>query len=261
MLHWPLVTPASFTIPEYAPPSGWLGHAPFAFWLIDAIRPKRIVELGVHTGFSYFCFCQAVERFDVNADVHGVDTWCGDEHTGYYKEDVFEGVLEHHRKYEFSHLHRMGFSDALDRIEDGSIDLLHIDGQHFYEDVRRDFLEWQPKLSETAIVLIHDTQLFNLDPSARVNEFLRDLGQFIPVFEFPHCYGLGVAACGSAIPHAIGPLFNGDPVLAGWLKGCYAAIALTMGKPRRINDIESIMNYTQELLAGSSNISITQSER
>ena len=36
----------------------------------------------------------------------------------------------------FSSLLRMDFADARDHIEDGSVDLLHIDGLHTYEAVR-----------------------------------------------------------------------------------------------------------------------------
>ncbi|MBR7538681.1 hypothetical protein KC221_21010, partial [Mycobacterium tuberculosis] len=46
--------------------SAWLEHGPFAFWLIDALRPRTFVELGTHGGFSYFAFCQAVQRLEIN---------------------------------------------------------------------------------------------------------------------------------------------------------------------------------------------------
>ena len=49
--------------PDYVVPSGWLAHAPFAFWLVDTLRPKVFVELGTHTGFSFFVVTQAVREF------------------------------------------------------------------------------------------------------------------------------------------------------------------------------------------------------
>ena len=51
----------SLRSPEILVPSAWQEHAPFAFWLVDKLRPKMIVELGTHHGFSYFTFCQAIK--------------------------------------------------------------------------------------------------------------------------------------------------------------------------------------------------------
>ena len=42
-----------------SPTSSWLGHIPFAMALVDAVRPRRLVELGTMTGESYCAFCQA----------------------------------------------------------------------------------------------------------------------------------------------------------------------------------------------------------
>ena len=52
---------------------------------------------------------------------------------------------------------RCTFAEALQHFPDGSVDLLHIDGRHFYEDVKEDYESWLPKLSDRAVVLL--TQL------------------------------------------------------------------------------------------------------
>src|SRR5437764_4408932 len=61
------LSPACFWPPQQLDPqSAWLEHAPFAFWLIEALRPRILVELGTHGGYSYFAFCQAVERLKLD---------------------------------------------------------------------------------------------------------------------------------------------------------------------------------------------------
>src|SRR5262249_14536982 len=133
---------ASFWTPEQVGPQpAWLEHAPFAFWLIEALRPRLLVELGTHGGFSYFSFCQAVHRLCLDTRCYAVDTWKGDEHEGLYGEETYERVrAKHDRLYAgFSTLVRSTFDEALPHFADGTVDLLHIDGRHLYADVKHDF--------------------------------------------------------------------------------------------------------------------------
>src|SRR5216684_4389292 len=156
------LSPACFWAPEQlGPQPSWLEHAPFAFWLMEAMRPRTLVELGTQGGYSYFVFCQAVQRLGLETRCYAVDTWKGDEHAEYYGEEVYEQVRVHHdRQYSaFSTLIRSTFDQALEHFSDGTVDLLHIDGRHYYEDVKHDFEMWRPKLSDRAVVLFHDTNV------------------------------------------------------------------------------------------------------
>src|SRR5271169_7204359 len=91
---WDCISISSFWQPEYVTPliPGWLEHAPFAFWIVEALKPRIVVELGTHGGFSYFALCQAVQRLGIESHCFAVDTWLGDEHAGFYGEEVFESV-------------------------------------------------------------------------------------------------------------------------------------------------------------------------
>ena len=102
---------------------------------------------------SYFAACQKVDELGLNSRCFAVDTWLGDEHAGFYSEEVFKQVHDHNeRNYaRFSVLLRMRFDQALDEIDDETVDLLHIYGRHFYEDVKSDFEAWIPKLT-TAVL-------------------------------------------------------------------------------------------------------------
>ena len=171
----------------------WVGHLPFAAWLVQETRPKVLVELGTHCGNSYFAFCQGVAACGIQTKCYAIDTWKGDPQTGYYGEDVFTGVCQHNALHydEFSSLLRMTFDQGLSHFSDRSIDLLHLDGCHTYEAVRHDFEAWLPKLAHGAVVLFHDT-------SVRENNFgvwklWEELRQLYPLnMEFSHSHGLGV---------------------------------------------------------------------
>jgi hypothetical protein len=198
---------ASYWYPDYLQPSAWLDHAPFACWLMGVLRPRSLVELGTYRGYSYFVFCQAVQRLNLETRCFAVDTWKGDEHAGFYGPEVFAAVEQHNaaRYSAFSRLIRSMFGEALAHFSDGSVDLLHIDGQHFYEDVKRDFSQWRPKLSERAGVLFHDTNV--RERGFGVFRLWEELRREFPGFEFLHGHGLGVLGYGPQVPPALGALF------------------------------------------------------
>ncbi len=148
MLHpWNYKT--AFTLPNRLVAIVWGVHVPFAFALVELHKPRLLVELGTYTGLSYCAFCQAVAGLNLPTKCYGVDTWKGDADTGAYDENIYSEFYAHHDRYYsgFSSLMRMTFDEALKYFDDGTIDLLHIDGCHFYESVKDDFEAWLPKLS------------------------------------------------------------------------------------------------------------------
>jgi Methyltransferase domain len=174
-------------------PNAWVGHLPFAMWLVRTISPHTLVELGTYSGNSYFSFCQAVIEADTATRCFAVDTWQGDEHTGRYPEEVFAAISAYHQEHyaSFSRLLRMSFDEAVGCFSDESIDLLHIDGLHTYEAIQHDFETWLPKLAPGAVVLIHDTNV--RERSFGVWRFWEELRACYPrTLEFVHSHGLGV---------------------------------------------------------------------
>jgi hypothetical protein len=207
------VSQASYWMPDLIKDSAWLEHAPFGFWIVEALRPRAIVELGVHGGFSYSVFCQLVQRLHLAARCFAIDTWRGDEHAGYYGDDVYDAVCSHNRRYDsFSRLIRSDFADACGAFADGSIDLLHIDGGHRYEAVLRDFETWLPKLSKRGVILFHDTAEYA--EGFGVHRLWAELSARYPSFEFRHGHGLGVLGVGERLPKALRDLFDASESFA-----------------------------------------------
>jgi GT2 family glycosyltransferase len=181
-------------------PGAWAGHVPFAFWVVKALRPECLVELGTHTGNSYFAFCQAIDAHCPGARAFAVDTWQGDDHAGHYGEEVYTDVVRFNAAHfgQFSTLLRSTFDEARAYFPDGGpaggIDLLHIDGLHSYEAVRHDFETWRSALSSRGVVLFHDINV--RERSFGVWKLWEELRAQYPGFAFDHSNGLGVLGYG-----------------------------------------------------------------
>jgi len=199
MIPGSLIRAASFTPNSLQFPNAWVGHLPFAAWVVQEVKPKIFVELGTHTGNSYFAFCQAVVEAGISTKCYAVDTWQGDEQAGQYNEDVFNKVNTYNQEHyaEFSRLLRMTFDDAVAYFTDESIELLHVDGFHTYEAVGHDFETWLPKLAPGAVVMFHDTNV--RERNFGVWKLWEELqARFPNNLEFVHSHGLGVLQLNNA---------------------------------------------------------------
>lgn len=243
------VSQASYWLPDMMAASGWIEHAPFGFWITGALRPRSIVELGVHHGFSYYVFCQAVQRLHLGARCFGIDTWMGDEHAGYYGDDVYNAICSRNRRYDgFSRLIRSEFSDACSQFEGGSVDLLHIDGCHTYEAARRDFESWLPKLSKRGVVLFHDTAEY--ENGFGVYRLWEELRGRYPHFEFRHGHGLGVLGVGDRVPAAVSELLQVSASVASaqFVRATYERLGAFVANSQQLAEqSETIGKLTQRV--------------
>ncbi len=188
-----LLESVTFSPRSLEAPDAFVGHLPFVAWLMHMLAPSSFVELGTHSGNSYFAFCQSVQENGLATKCYAVDTWQGDEHAGCYTDEVFTRVRAHNQEHyaDFSHLLRMTFDDALSNFSDASIELLHIDGLHTYEAVKHDFESWLPKLAPGAVILFHDTSVS--ERGFGVWRLWQELQTLYPNnLEFLHSNGLGV---------------------------------------------------------------------
>lgn len=184
-------------------PSTWHQHTPFGMFIIDLLRPAILVELGTYYGVSYCSFCQSIKQLSLDTKAFAVDTWRGDPQSGQFGDEVLEDLRNHHDPLygSFSELIQGSFDEVVDRFNDGSIDLLHIDGYHEYEAVSHDFSTWLPKMSNRGIVMLHDTQV--RDNHFGVWKLWGELASSYPSFELHHGFGLGLAAVGEEYPDSL----------------------------------------------------------
>ena len=184
--------------------SAWFGHMNFGYDLIQFQKPKKIVELGTYSGTSFFSFCQAVKDEQLPAECFAIDTWKGDPHSGFYEEEIYQLVTEVSNVHfpGISKLIRSTFDESVNMFEDGTIDLLHIDGYHTFDAVSHDYHTWYPKVAKEGIVLFHDIAVRDREDFG-VFKFWDQLKEKYPTIEFGHSSGLGVL-----FPKGYNPIFK-----------------------------------------------------
>lgn len=178
--------------------SPWTGHKRFAYDYVRFMEPEVVVELGSYYGCSAFSFLQAIKDGGSKTSFYAIDTWAGDDYTqNDYKEDIYGAYKSINDKC-FSEadsiMLRMTFDEACLKFEEKSIDLLHIDGSHSYEDVKHDYLTWKDKVKDNGVIFFHDVGedlLFGEKMGSHI--FWEELKAEMPfTMEFGFSNGLGI---------------------------------------------------------------------
>lgn len=221
----------------------WAGHKDFAYDLVSNLKPAVIVELGTYRATSFYSFCQAAKDKKTNTKIFAVDTWKGDEHAGYYGDDIFQEVQDTAKTFygdvAYS-LVRKDFNEAVAEFEDNSIDILHIDGLHTYEAVKNDFETWQQKVKNDGIVLFHDIAVKK--DGFGVHTLWEELKKEYSTVEFDHSNGLGVL---SKNPATLENLKGWEELLRGHYAVCFE-LRKSIGALREENRAAEI-SFAKEL--------------
>ena len=186
--------------------SAWSELIPVMYALFTVLHPRRFVELGVHNGMSFFAGCQVADRLELRTECVAIDSWGGDVHAGFYDSDVFVNFREYLKDTHPGQFYIQAlFASALNCFDDGSIDLLHIDGLQTYQAVKQDFESWLPKMSDTGVIIFHDINVFERDFG--VWRLWSELRATYPSFGFAHKHGLGILYVGRE-PHPIADMLR-----------------------------------------------------
>jgi chromosome segregation ATPase len=191
------VSPAAFWRPAYLESSQRLEHVPFAFWLVDALRPRVVVQIGTADATAYFAICQAVERLGLETDCFAVEGF-----TPRAQDEVkrAESARDYHDAHyrTFSRWIPRSLERNSDQFSSGTVDLLVLSDSLSYDELARVVEEWRPRMSDQAVLLIDGTR--SMSPQAAPPRIYRELRTEFAGFELPFGEGLGLVAMGSR-PH------------------------------------------------------------
>ena len=146
----PLDHPVCLAAPRYVAASGWNQPAPAALLLMDLLRPRVVVELGVSDGVALAACCQAAEalRLDTRclADASVLSERARAHLTDSYGDRVTLAPSP------------LTPNDAA--LAGGSVDLLHV-ADLGDDDAAQAALEaWLPRMSERGALLLDNAQRF-----------------------------------------------------------------------------------------------------
>lgn len=176
--------------------SAWEGHILYIYNQIQQWKPEVVVELGVYFGHSLATMAEGCEDAGLDTQLYGIDHFMGDEHAGKFDTEVEDVATECLSKYKNVTLIKKCFNRALEdweKRDDTRIDLLHIDGRHYYEDIKEDFNNWSKFVPKGGRIILHDTQV--VGRNFGVKKFFAELQEKHPEWEFSErleSNGLGI---------------------------------------------------------------------
>lgn len=223
----------------------WHEHIPFAMFLVDLLRPSVLVELGTRAGDSYCTFCQAVQELRLATRCYAVGTW-PDQARSPLEAGLLNDLRAHHDPAygSFSSLIQGPFDDAARLFADGTIGLLHIDGEPTYEALEHDFEVWLPKMSGDGVILLHDTNVG--ERGVDVRRFWGEIKSRYPSFEFLHDHGLGVLAVGESCPRDLLALLTAGPDDATKIQSFFFQLGHRVSLRREIDALRLAMASQEE---------------
>lgn len=149
-------------------------------WLLNKvskIRPKVILEIGVHLGHSLKAWQDAFEP----DHLVGIDN----ETNPTLEQYMEDGLLLATLIIADSHDPNTGWRLVEDILEGEWVDFLFIDGDHTLDGVTKDFEMYGPLVREGGIIAFHDAALIN-HPEVKVYELinrLKSLGRTIKSYQ------------------------------------------------------------------------------
>lgn len=190
--------------------TAWGGHAIFAEWLVKAIHPQLIVDLGIDLGYSTFVWSTALNKVSSDAAskgqklsearVVGIDSFQFQIERDTRPDmvrDAYGFVTAVMDKFQTEYANveviKGYFKEVSDSWTEGqTVDILHVDGRHEYEHAKEDYFAWNKYVKPDGMVLFHDCYVWNQE-NFGVYRLFDEITEYRFRGYFENDYGLGVA--------------------------------------------------------------------
>lgn len=182
-----------FWQPDFRRASPWLEHSPFLFWLVEALRPRQCVSLGIDA-MSHLTLCQAAARLKLDSQCYFVGEQVADGQADGPETGEWLNEFAAEQYPSISQWLATSPTRAIQQFGEGSIDLLVLNVTP--QDDSVDYLldRWLSRLSSQGVVLLPGVA--RREPGCQVFRAFETLQAQYPSFSFHHGNGLGVIVAG-----------------------------------------------------------------
>lgn len=172
--------------PVRSPRWEWNEHLALAYDLVEALRPRLLVGLGMHWGASYYACCQAVLENELDTLCYAISRW-KEPRGSYGGNDLHDNFVAHGRdRYNsFAYVLRWGPARGLQHFSAESVDFIHLgeyfEGEALSGNIATLMRKWLDKLRPGGVFMVHDVG----PPGSESRELWEQLAQTHDTFTMP----------------------------------------------------------------------------
>jgi predicted O-methyltransferase YrrM len=145
--------------------------------LIQSLHPSIILEIGTAKGGTLFLFSRVCAPSGILMSIDLPGGWYGGGYPA-WKAFLYRKFA---RSHQIIHLlrgdsHSREMSEKVIELLGGKrIDVLFIDGDHSYEGVKKDFINYRNVVRKEGIIVFHDIVYNKFDPDIEVSRFWNEI--------------------------------------------------------------------------------------